>query len=94
MRIDDVQRGDIIKGGSGKGIEVTKVELGLLGGACSRTKVHINRKYCWDSGSQVSVTRSSTEAGVSDMEIDEFLLFEDSLFSDKTLLRNLATQGS
>lgn len=89
MLISEVKPGDTIKE-RGKGIEVTKIERN----ACSSRGVHINGKYCYESGAQVSVTRPRTEASVSDMEYDEILEFisENSPFSDKALFDRLERQ--
>lgn len=50
MKIEQVQRGDTIVTQGGKGVDVRDIEEG-----CSRTKVHINGRFCWDRGSEVQV---------------------------------------
>lgn len=97
MIINNVKPGDIIKERGGKGIEVKKVQLN----ACSSRGVHINDKFCWDSGAPVvlaKVGKDAEETALGDLNEDFdmgiLLTLGDSLFSDKTLKRNLATQGS
>lgn len=97
MIINDVKPGDVIKEQRGKGIEVTKVELN----ACSSRGVHINGKYCWDSGAPIVLSKTgknAQETALGDLEEDFdmgiLLTVGEGLFSDNTLRRNLATQGA
>lgn len=67
MIINDVKRGDVIKASGGKGIEVKKVDLN----ACSSRGVHINDKFCWDSGSHVELSRQGKGEESTDEELIE-----------------------
>lgn len=98
IAIEEVRRGDIIVEGRDE-TKVTKVEPFY----CSSNGTHINNRSCYDRGSIVKVKRdqkepSFDESGLGDFEEDFdmgiLLTLGDSNFSDKTLKRNLATQGT
>lgn len=72
MRIEQVQRGDVILEGRGSGIEVKKVTEF----ACSSFGTHINDTFCWDRGSDVRVRQARKDEMV-DWDLDNNIPVSD-----------------
>jgi hypothetical protein len=56
MLVSKVKLGDVITEGTGKGIEVKRLEPG-----CTRSKIHINRSFCYDWNAEVTVKSKPKE---------------------------------